>query len=71
MYCSKHNVATYGKATCRACELEDKVSELEAFARQLAELLQAYYQKDAGNFTIHLASLALKKANEYGLIRKQ
>lgn len=29
MYCPKHNAATYGSATCLACELEDEIARLK------------------------------------------
>lgn len=64
MYCAKHNTATYGKPTCKICELE-------ALAARLAELLRQYQQGEKLDSTYYATSIALAKANEYGLIRKQ
>lgn len=64
MYCAKHNTATFHSPTCRVCELE-------AFAARLSELLQAYQQKKTDSYTDYATMIALAKANEYGLIRKQ
>lgn len=61
MLCEKHNVATYGKPTCKVCELE-------ALAAQLAKLLQRYQQGEKTDSTYYMTSIALAKANEYGLI---
>lgn len=64
VYCEKHNVATYGKATCRACELE-------GLAAHLAELLSAYHGGKATDRTVYETSIVLENAREYGLIKSE
>lgn len=65
MYCSKHNVATYGKPTCKVCELE-------ALAVLLAETLLKYQQGQGdSSWTIFETSILLEKAREYGIIKSQ
>lgn len=64
MYCAKHNCASYRSATCKVCELEE-------LTKKLAELLQAYREGKASALVVYETSIALQKANEYGLTRKQ
>lgn len=64
MLCPKHNVATYGRPTCKVCELE-------ALAARLAKLLQRYQQGEKTDSTYYTTSIALAKAREYGLIRNK